>query len=85
MHLLFDKAPFQWAQSMQTIATDIQMQLPPAATIKSRCRNQNHGLEFDFGRQPKDRLLGPARYLMLVRRCHADRSRLSWSFRSLAK
>jgi hypothetical protein len=41
-------------------------------------------LEFDFGREPKERLLGPARYLILVRRHHADRARLSWSFRSLA-
>jgi hypothetical protein len=69
---------------MQIMVTDKQMPLPTATAVKSSSEDDGLGLEFDFGRRPREQLLGPARYLMLVRRRHADRARLSWSFRSLA-
>ena len=39
---------------------------------------------FDFAQTRKERLLGPAQYLILVRRHYAKRAKLSWAFRGMA-
>jgi len=68
---------------MNTTATEVQVHWQPAAEDKPAVRPEGPSPRFDFAGARKEKLLGPAHYLILVRRQHAGRAKLSWSFRSL--
>jgi len=75
---------FQRTQQMNTTATKVQMQWKSAAEGKPAVRPEGPSPSFDFAWARKEKLLGPAHYLILARRRHAGRAKLSWAFRSLA-
>jgi hypothetical protein len=69
---------------MNTIATNLRLPGKPAAGIMWVVRTDGVSTRFDFAQTRKERLLGPAQYLILVKRHYAKRAKLAWAFRGMA-
>jgi hypothetical protein len=70
-------------QPMNTIAANVQLPGKRAAGIMLAIPTEGASPRFDFAQTRKERLLGPAQYLILVRRHYAKRAKLSWTFRGM--
>ena len=69
------------AQPMNMTAINHQMLWKPTAGVEPAIRTEGALVSFDFGRARREKLPGPAHYLILVRQQHANRARLSWALR----
>lgn len=69
---------------MKTTAINVQVPWEPAADDKLAVRAEGVVPRFAFARARKETPLGPAHYLILLRRQHAGRANLSWESRRLA-
>ena len=69
---------------MNTIAINLQIAGKPVAGIRRGVPANGASPRFDFAPKRKEKLLGPAQYLILVRRHFADRAKLSRAFRGMA-
>jgi hypothetical protein len=77
------RARFRRAQPMNSIATKSQLPGKPVTGVSLTARTEGASHRFDFAQARRERLLGPAHYLILLRRQHAGRADLSWEFRSI--
>ena len=68
---------------MNTIATNLQMPEKPAAAVRLPDGTEGASARFGFAQTRKEKPPGPGHYLILVRRHHADRAKLSRTFRSI--
>jgi hypothetical protein len=68
---------------MNAIASNRELAWKPPAAIKLAGGTEAGAPRFNFAQRRKERLLGAAQYLMLVRRRHADKAKVSWAFRGM--
>jgi hypothetical protein len=69
---------------MNTIATNLQLPGKRAAGIMLAVPTEDASPRFNFAQTRKEKLLGPAEYLILVRRHYAARAKLARALRGMA-
>lgn len=74
---------FECAQYMNATATNLQIHWEASAGFNPAVRAEGASSAFDFARVRQERPVCPARYVILLRRRHADRARFTWALRSL--